>query len=100
MYLYLFRLTVGPAIGAIRELLSKIKSIVAKHGKFEFALCLGDFFGPLKEDTTDGENEVESLLDGKIEGRNYEVEIYGKLRCWTHSTHSVLYHARRSTTAG
>ena len=78
MYLYLFRLTVGPAIGAIRELLSKIKSIVAKHGKFEFALCLGDFFGPLKEGATDGEDEVELLLSGKIEGRNSLVEIYGR----------------------
>lgn len=59
-------MTVGPAVGAIRELFSKVKAIDAKHGKFELVLCVGDFFGP-----AEGENaskEVDELLRGEIEG--------------------------------
>ena len=47
----LYRLTVGPAVGAIRELFTKVKAIDAKHGKFDLVICVGDFFGP-----PDGEN--------------------------------------------
>lgn len=65
-----YRLTVGAALGSIRELFAKIKTIDAKHGKFDFALCLGDFFGPLKteENGDTGEDEIDELLAGKIDG--------------------------------
>lgn len=64
-------LTVGSAVGSIRDLFAKIKAIDAKHGKFNFVLCTGDFFGPLKssdEPLEEEENETDLLLDGKIEG--------------------------------
>lgn len=67
-----YRLTVGSAIGSIRDLFVKIKAIDAKHGKFDCVLCIGDFFGPLKEpvDSGDGIDETEQLLNGDIEGMN------------------------------
>lgn len=67
-----YRLTVGSAIGSIRDLFVKIKAIDAKHGKFDCVLCIGDFFGPLKEpvDSGDGTDETEQLLNGDIEGMN------------------------------
>jgi len=40
-----------------------------KHGKFDFVLCTGDFFGLVKETYTD-EDELSQLLDGKLEGRS------------------------------
>ncbi|KAF9077200.1 CwfJ C-terminus 1-domain-containing protein-like protein [Rhodocollybia butyracea] len=58
-------LAVGSAVGAIRDVFAKIKAIDDKHGKFDFALCVGDFFGPLTD--TDKEDEVSLLLDGKLE---------------------------------
>ena len=61
-------LTVGSALGAIRELFLKLKAIDAKHGRFDFALCTGDFFGPPKEDNAE-EDEVRQLLAGNLEGR-------------------------------
>jgi hypothetical protein len=74
MYLCLFvcrgnlRLTVGSALGQISELFAKVRSINAKHGKFDLVLCLGDFFGPVK----DGEGELcpdaAALLNGRLEG--------------------------------
>ncbi|KAH7921377.1 nuclear protein [Leucogyrophana mollusca] len=63
-------LTVGSAVGSVRDLFAKVKAINAKHGKFECVLCIGDFFGPLKEETinnSDGEDDVSQLLDGKLE---------------------------------
>jgi hypothetical protein len=62
-----FRLTVGPAVGQIRDLFTKVKAIDAKHGKFDLCLCVGDFFGPVSED---GElsKDVTELLDGTLEG--------------------------------
>ncbi|KAF5315677.1 hypothetical protein D9611_004814 [Ephemerocybe angulata] len=61
-------LTVGSAVGSIRELFAKVKAIDAKHGKFDLLLCTGDFFGPIQ---TPGENaiddEVSQLLLGQIE---------------------------------
>ncbi|KAF8896981.1 CwfJ C-terminus 1-domain-containing protein-like protein [Mucidula mucida] len=59
-------LTVGPALGSIRDLFAKVKAIDAKHGKFDFVLCVGDFFGPPKIDD-EGEDETELLLNGQIE---------------------------------
>lgn len=41
-----------------------MKAIDAKHGKFEMLLCVGDFFPPPGTD----EAELDSLLDGKLEG--------------------------------
>lgn len=66
----LSRLTVGSALGSIRNLFSKIRTINAKHGKFDCVLCLGDFFGPLQEDGdgSDNQNQVAELLNGTIEG--------------------------------
>jgi hypothetical protein len=62
---------VGATVGSICDLFAKIKSIDAKHGKFDFVLCTGDFFGPLKDldDESTGEDEVLLLLEGKIEGK-------------------------------
>ncbi|TDL24935.1 hypothetical protein BD410DRAFT_801670 [Rickenella mellea] len=62
-------LTVGPAVGSIRELFAKVKSIDAKHGKFEFLLCVGDFFGPGAEEDGDSskEDDTVQLLDGTLE---------------------------------
>ena len=57
---------VGPAIGSIRELFSKVKAIDAKHGKFELLICVGDFFGA--SDDGNGSSEVDELLNGQIEG--------------------------------
>lgn len=60
------RLTVGPAIGSIKELFTKVNAINAKHGKFELLICVGDFFGA--SDDGSGSPEVEELLNGQIEG--------------------------------
>jgi hypothetical protein len=61
---------VGSAVGAIRDLFLKVKAIDAKHGKFDFVFCTGDFFGPLKSESgdKDEDDEVQQLLDGKLEG--------------------------------
>ncbi len=58
----------GSASGSIQDLFAKIKAIDAKHGKFDFVLCTGDFFGPLKDLGDDGEDETKLLLEGQIEG--------------------------------
>lgn len=56
-------------MGSIRDLLAKIKAINTKHGNFDFALCIGDFFGPPGgEEDDNGDDEVSLLLDGKLEG--------------------------------
>ncbi len=68
------RLTVGSAVGLIRDLFAKIKAIDAKHGKFDIVLCTGDFFGPLKDDQSElaADSEIAELLDGRLEGaHNY-----------------------------
>lgn len=59
-------LTVGSAVGSIRDIFSKVGGINAKHGKFDLVLCIGDFFGPVQEDGT-GSEEVSQLLNGEIE---------------------------------
>ncbi|KZT26632.1 hypothetical protein NEOLEDRAFT_1147265 [Neolentinus lepideus HHB14362 ss-1] len=65
-------LTVGPAVGAISELFTKIKSINDKHGPFDLAICTGDFFGPPRSEEpkvdVNLEDDVDKLLDGKLEG--------------------------------
>ncbi|KAF5357955.1 hypothetical protein D9756_001453 [Leucocoprinus leucothites] len=63
-------LTVGSAVGSIQDLLAKIKAIDAKHGKFDLVLCIGDFFGPTREEVEGGDDnndEVSMLLSGKME---------------------------------
>ncbi|KAF8315207.1 hypothetical protein DL93DRAFT_2079409 [Clavulina sp. PMI_390] len=53
-------LTIGPVQGAYSTLVTKVKAIDAKHGKFDMVLCLGDFFG-LGED-----RELDDLLQGNV----------------------------------
>ncbi|KAL1668511.1 CwfJ C-terminus 1-domain-containing protein-like protein [Schizophyllum commune] len=63
-------LTVGSAAGSIRDLFAKIKAINAKHGKFDFVLCVGDFFGgprALTDENTSENDEVSQLLAGELE---------------------------------
>ncbi|KAH7889530.1 CwfJ C-terminus 1-domain-containing protein-like protein, partial [Phlebopus sp. FC_14] len=66
-------LTVGSAAGSIRDLFAKIKAIDAKHGRFDCALCLGDFFGPLQDFSSEKleQNQVSQLLEGTIQGMCY-----------------------------
>ncbi|KAJ8521668.1 hypothetical protein ONZ45_g1663 [Pleurotus djamor] len=59
-------LTVGSAVGSIRDLFTKVKGINTKHGPFDFVLCLGDFFGPPSDGTTP--EQISELIDGHIEG--------------------------------
>ncbi|KAI0784379.1 CwfJ C-terminus 1-domain-containing protein-like protein [Abortiporus biennis] len=67
-------LTVGSAVGSIRDLFAKIKAIDAKHGKFDLVLCTGDFFGPPKnQDEYTEADEVMQLLNGSLEA---PVECY------------------------
>lgn len=63
-------MTVGSAVGSIRDIFAKIKAIDAKHGKFDFVLCAGDFFGPLTEDNseTGEDDDISQLLEGNIAG--------------------------------
>ncbi|KAI0707677.1 nuclear protein [Earliella scabrosa] len=70
-------LTVGSAVGSIRELFAKIQSIDAKHGKFDFVLCLGDFFGPPKDaaEAYEEDHEVMELLDGRLEAQRVVFSI-------------------------
>ncbi|CDO73593.1 hypothetical protein BN946_scf185014.g63 [Trametes cinnabarina] len=62
-------LVVGSAVGQIRELFTKIKSIDEKHGKFDFALCVGDFFGPPKNANEEyrEDHDVIQLLEGHLQ---------------------------------
>ncbi|KAG6376305.1 CwfJ C-terminus 1-domain-containing protein-like protein [Boletus reticuloceps] len=73
-------LTVGSAHGSIRNLFSKVRSIDAKHGKFDCVLCLGDFFGPLQEQG-DSQNQIVELLNGSLEA---------PLRCYIMQGHNPL----------
>ncbi len=63
-------LTLGPCLGAIKELFAKITSIDAKYGKFDFALCVGNFFGPPTHaaDEPEAQKDLLDLLEGKVEG--------------------------------
>ena len=71
------RLTVGSAVGLIRDLFAKIKAIDAKHGKFDIVLCTGDFFGPLKDDESElaADSELAELLDGRLEGAHNYLQL-------------------------
>jgi hypothetical protein len=93
--LILCRLTVGPAVGCIRDLFAKVKAINAKHGKFDLVLCAGDFFGPLKGGgDEDGEDETFQLLSGKLEGQLRSVSHIPAHICIPCSPNRMLHHAR------
>ncbi|PSS29584.1 hypothetical protein PHLCEN_2v2732 [Hermanssonia centrifuga] len=68
-------LTIGSAVGAIRELFAKIQAIDAKHGKFDLVLCTGDFFGPPKDEGQEytEEDDIIQLLNGALEGVHHPV---------------------------
>ena len=71
-------LVLGSAVGSIRELFAKIKTIDEKHGKFDFALCVGDFFGPPKsaEEEYQKDHEIVQLLEGHLEGLVVFLAVY------------------------
>lgn len=60
------RLVTGSAIGSIGPLFDKMLAIQNKHGPFDLALCIGDFFGPLSGDK--GSDDVVRLLGGELRG--------------------------------
>ncbi|KAI0064719.1 hypothetical protein BV25DRAFT_284021 [Artomyces pyxidatus] len=63
-------LTVGSALGSIHELFGKIKTINAKHGKFDLVLCVGDFFGGESPNNEEGSaGDLSQLLSGQLQGR-------------------------------
>ncbi|GLB34795.1 putative zinc knuckle [Lyophyllum shimeji] len=59
-------LAVGSAAGSIEDLFTKVKTIDAKHGKFDLLLCTGDFFGPVT-DSAGEEDDTSKLLAGQLE---------------------------------
>lgn len=65
-------------MGSIKDIFAKIKTIDAKHGKFDFAVCAGDFFGPMKEEGHD--DELSHFLGGNIEGAHAVPSAV--LQCW------------------
>jgi hypothetical protein len=60
------RLVTGSAMGSISPLFDKMLAIHNKHGPFELALCVGDFFGPLSADND--LDDVGRLLRGELQG--------------------------------
>jgi hypothetical protein len=66
-------IVVGPAIGNINSLFEKVKALDAKYGKFEFALCLGDFFGPASDEN---DAQIEDLLASRSTGSSSSVGLY------------------------
>lgn len=57
-------LVVGSAMGSIATLFVKMSAIHEKHGPFNLALCVGDFFGS-SPDVNDG-GDTEKLLGGQL----------------------------------
>jgi hypothetical protein len=53
-------------MGSISSLFDKMLAIHNKHGPFELALCVGDFFGPLSGDNDS--DDVGRLLGGELRG--------------------------------
>ena len=53
-------------MGSISLLFDKMSAIHKKHGPFELALCVGDFFGPLSDDNDS--DDVGRLLGGELRG--------------------------------
>ncbi len=60
------RLVTGSAMGSIGPLFDKMSPIHNKHGPFELAFCIGDFFGPLSGDNDS--DDVGRLLGGELRG--------------------------------
>ncbi|KAH9966399.1 CwfJ C-terminus 1-domain-containing protein-like protein [Russula dissimulans] len=58
------RLVTGSAMGSISPLFDKILAIQNKHGPFQLALCIGDFFGPVSGGNNS--DEVGRLLEGEL----------------------------------
>jgi len=58
-------IVVGPALGNISSLFEKVKALDAKYGKFEFAICIGDFFGPTSDEN---DAQIEDLLASRTIG--------------------------------
>lgn len=87
-------MTLGSALGSIQDLFAKIAAIDAKHGKFDFALCTGDFFGPIVDDGNE-DSEIAQLLDGRIQGiYSISLALVPFLTPVHPSTHRMLHHAR------
>lgn len=94
-------LTVGSAVGSIRELFAKVKAIDAKHGKFDLLLCTGDFFGPVQlPGEVQPDDEVSQLLAGQIEREHRLPGQDGSNTDSIASAYRMLYHARGPTPAG
>lgn len=70
-------MTIGSAAGSIRDLFAKVKTINAKHGKFDLVLCTGDFFGQPKagEQVSEDEDETTSLLNENLEGVIFYIRV-------------------------
>lgn len=92
--LLLNRLTVGSALGSIRELFAKVSAIDKKHGKFDLLLCVGDFFGPPTEDSGTSDDDASQLLDGLLEGMGLILH-HPITNMLILSPYRMLYHAGR-----
>ena len=53
-------------MGSIAPLFDKILAIHSKHGPFELALCIGDFFGP--SSVGNESDDIGRLLGGELRG--------------------------------
>jgi hypothetical protein len=62
------RLVTGSAMGSIGPLFDKMLAIHNKHGPFELALCIGDFFGP--SSGGNGSDDIGRLLGGQLRGES------------------------------
>ena len=66
----LISIVVGPALGNICSLFEKVKALDAKYGKFEFAICVGDFFGSTSDEN---DAQIDDLLAGRTTGSSSSV---------------------------
>jgi hypothetical protein len=78
-------------MGCIGALFDKILSIHKKHGPFNLALCIGDFFGLI----TGGDNagEVGKLLGGELQSMSLSCLINPETNLVQSSPHPLLCHA-------
>jgi len=53
-------------MGSISPLFDKMLAIQNKHGPFQFALCIGDFFGSVLGDNNP--DDIGRLLEGELRG--------------------------------
>ena len=69
------RLVTGSAMGSIALLFDKILAIHTKHGPFDLALCIGDFFGPsLGGNDSD---DIRRLLREELQGTSWVFSLFG-----------------------